>query len=190
MDDLTARAEPPLEPSNYDMAGILDTVYDWIKWQEAEASHWENVAIARDAKIKAAEAEVATLRAELDAARGRVKPLEWDDFEDGAGAKAPIAVGLSYLITRWADGRFEIEVSAPGISFGFEGDRYYPTLEVAKAAAQADYTARILAALEPDPAVERMREALKPFAAVRSDDEAGYLTDLDFERARAALQEE
>lgn len=78
----------------------------------------------------------------------RVKPLEWDDF-DGRGAKAKAMLIVSYIITRWSDGDFRIEVSAPGYSTSFDGPHVHPTLEAAKTAAQADYEARIMAALEP-----------------------------------------
>lgn len=78
----------------------------------------------------------------------RVKPLEWDDF-DGRGAKATAMLIASYIITCWSDCDFRIEVSAPGYSASFDGPDVNPTLEAAKAAAQADYEARIMAALEP-----------------------------------------
>lgn len=79
----------------------------------------------------------------------RVKALEWDDFE-GLGAKASGFYQANYLIQKWSgECRFEVAMSYPGYQTGYDGPRWHPTLEAAKAAAQADYEARILAALEP-----------------------------------------
>ena len=79
----------------------------------------------------------------------RVKALEWEDF-DGLGAKASGFYQANYLIQKWSgEGRFEVAMSYPGYQAGYDGPRWHPTLEAAKAAAQADYEARILAALEP-----------------------------------------
>lgn len=77
----------------------------------------------------------------------RVRSLAWEDF-DGWGAKAKAMLLASYMINRWSDGRFEVSVSAPGYQAGFDGERFHPTSEAAKAAAQADYEAGILSALE------------------------------------------
>lgn len=92
----------------------------------------------------------------------RVKPLEWQDFE-GRGAKAQAWLQANYMIQKWSDGRYEISASHPGYSTFIEGmDRFYPTLEAAKAAAQANYEARILAALRAmpaDPVAEAARAA-------------------------------
>jgi len=65
------------------------------------------------------------------------KPLVWDVFECGRGAKATAWRKANYLITRWSDGRFELVESYPG----YQGDNiagaFMPTLEAAQAAAQA-----------------------------------------------------
>lgn len=75
-----------------------------------------------------------------------VKPLEWVDFAD-RGAKAQAWNDANYMIQKWSDGRWEISASYPGYSTSIYGmDRFHPTLEAAKAAAQADYDARIMAA--------------------------------------------
>ena len=104
--------------------------------------------------IAAARQLVPALLAERDAALAgavKVKPLVWVDFHD-RGAKAQAWNDANYLIQKWSDGRWEISASYPGYSTSIYGtDRFYPTIEAAKAAAQADYTARILAALQPDP---------------------------------------
>lgn len=84
----------------------------------------------------------------------RVKPLEWEDF-DGLGAKASGFYQANYLIQKWSgDGRYEVAMSYPGYQTGYDGPRWHPTLEAAKAAAQADYEARILAALTAHEAKE------------------------------------
>ena len=81
----------------------------------------------------------------------RVKPLEWQDFE-GMGAKASAFYHANYMITLWRGrSEFEVALSYPGYQTGFDRERFHATLEAAKAAAQADYEARILAALEPAP---------------------------------------
>ena len=99
-------------------------------------------------------AEIARLTAERDAALAgavKVKPLVWVDFHDRA-AKAQAWNEANYIIQKWSDGRWEISASYPGYStFIYGMDRFYPTIEAAKAAAQADYEARILAAIQPDP---------------------------------------
>lgn len=77
----------------------------------------------------------------------RVKPLEWEDF-DGLGAKASGFYQANYLIQKWSgEGRYEVAMSYPGYQTGYDGPRWHPTIEAAKAAAQADYEARICAAL-------------------------------------------
>lgn len=83
-----------------------------------------------------------------------------------------------------------------------QGKQYHPNLESAKAAAQADYEARILAALTPSPEAQEqlkvMREALEPFAQAivhiypELDDEyrprwAEFFTAGDFRRADRAI---
>lgn len=96
----------------------------------------------------------------------RVRKLEWLDFPD-RGAKAQAWNEANYMIQKWSDGRWEISASYPGYSTFIEGtDRFYPTLEAAKSAAQADYEARILAALEPDAGVvAELVDALRKFEA-------------------------
>lgn len=78
----------------------------------------------------------------------RVKPLEWQDFDD-YGAKASAFYQANYMISEWRGrGEFEVSLSYPGYQAGFDGVRFHPTIEAAKAAAQADYEARILSAIE------------------------------------------
>jgi len=81
---------------------------------------------------------------------GLVKQLVWQDFE-GEGAKASAFYQASYMITFWR-GRdeFEVSMSYPGYQAAYDGPRFHKTLEAAKAAAQADFAARILSALDLD----------------------------------------
>lgn len=109
------------------------------------------VMLAYASSYSAQEAETAI--AALPAVTVRVKPLVWEDFGDW-GAKASAYYQANYLIQFWK-GReqFEVALSYPGYQTGFDGDRWHHTLDAAKAAAQADYEARILAALDtPAPA--------------------------------------
>ena len=120
-------------------------------WRESEAPEYSS-ACAWDVKMKreAYLAGHAAARADLCPAQApapRVKPLVWDDF-DGMGAKASGFYQANYLITMWRGrGQFEVAMSYPGYQTGFDGERFHDTLEAAKAAAQDDYEARILAAL-------------------------------------------
>jgi hypothetical protein len=78
----------------------------------------------------------------------KVKPLDWDDFE-GLGAKAKAWGKGNYLIQFWKSrGEFEVVESYPGYQGDSIGKGFYPTLKAAKAAAQADYEARILSAID------------------------------------------
>lgn len=89
----------------------------------------------------------------------RVKELVWADFE-GKGAKAQAWNNASYMIQKWSDGRFEISASYPGYSTFVDGaDRFYPTIDAAKSAAQADYEARILSSTTSRPEAEVRAEA-------------------------------
>ena len=116
----------------------------------------------------------ARLTAERDAALAgavKVKPLVWVDFHD-RGAKAHAWNEANYMIQKWSDGRWEISASYPGYSTSIYGtDRFYPTIEAAKAAAQADYDARILAAIQPDP--EAHQAALAKAWMMGREDAAG-----------------
>lgn len=117
---------------------------------------WANalsMGIDMSAEIARLTAALAQSRAETQAALVgcvKVAPLVWADFHD-RGAKAQAWNEANYMIQKWSDGRWEISASYPGYStFIYGTDRFYPTIEAAKAAAQADYEARILAAIQPD----------------------------------------
>ena len=125
-------------------------------------AHAADAITALRAKVKALTARATASEAALAAAMEgavRVKPLAWQDFGD-YGAKACAMLNSSYMIMRWnGRGEYEVSVSVPGHGSAFDGERFHPTIEAAKAAAQSDYERRILAAIEPNPAVQD-REAL------------------------------
>jgi hypothetical protein len=88
----------------------------------------------------------------------RVGPLEWEESLKGRWIGTPDSKlgDLAFWIFRHHDGTLKRAAK--------EGWQFYPTLEAAKAAAQADYEARIIAALDtPAPAMELV-EALRVFA--------------------------
>lgn len=82
----------------------------------------------------------------------KVKPLVWEvtDWSSGDGVKGENDCGWAAGTTLnswgysidWLGGEFEVDLDGKAKS-------RHPTLEAAKAAAQADYEARILAAIEP-----------------------------------------
>lgn len=101
------------------------------------------------------------MTAELDASRGRVKPLVWH--------------GPTFSGT-WA-----AECKLTGV--------YLAWTEEEKIAANTRRAARIMDTFEPDPTMARMREALQDIAdpaRLTSHGDPGVLRD----RARIALQEE
>lgn len=76
----------------------------------------------------------------------RVKPLGWDDMGgDFARAAAPLFGNIR--VEKYSD-NFTVAWSVPGFTDTLT-DGEWATFADAKAAAQADYTARICAALEP-----------------------------------------
>lgn len=84
-------------------------------------------------------------RAALDAMPGvAVKPLAWeaDDCKTWQRASAPF--GGQYLISQYAGMTVPVKLETRGF---FTVTDYFPTLEAAQAAAQADYDARIRSAL-------------------------------------------
>jgi hypothetical protein len=91
----------------------------------------------------------------------KVKPLEWYASTDIPGlhnAESPIC--WWYNVHELNDGRFKYEGDPCALPQNVQPSAH-PTLEAAKAAAQADYEARIYAALTPasDGRAEGLREA-------------------------------
>lgn len=84
-----------------------------------------------------------TISEALQAAGVRVKQLEWEDGKQSAVAHG---MGFVYYIAHDFDGWRWFRVIGKDLNEVSESPS--PTREAAKAAAQADYEARILAALE------------------------------------------
>lgn len=115
------------------------------------------------------------MRAALTAAlpfltvQGAVKKLEWVDADEGMCTKwRAAALGGHYELVDFGkdDPGFAVNFHwGRPLSFWFiqgdpdewvpTGPKIFPTLEAAKAAAQADYEARILSAIEPAPSAAR-----------------------------------
>ena len=88
---------------------------------------------------------------EVDVARlVEVKPLEWTERADGLQWYGHSPKGLHLSYTALPEVREDHE--GPWVSFLDGLWRKFPSLDAAKAAAQADYEARILSALEVQPA--------------------------------------
>lgn len=78
-----------------------------------------------------------------------VKPLEWEDHE---GQSYAIGAGAEYLVELSHNGSWYYEdVAGP-----------FDSLDAAKAAAQADYEARIMAAIQIGPAPAPPSEGVEP----------------------------
>lgn len=110
----------------------------------------------------------------------RVKPLVWEDVDAICTRQKAPALGGHYSVVEFdantEEAHFAANIDLGGLAFVFilEPDplggrrpKRYPTLEAAKAAAQADYEARIIAALEDMGEPALIREA----AALREDEE-------------------
>lgn len=104
--------------------------------------------------------EITRLRAALAAERVKVKPLEWegdghwvkgDDEGWDEEAITPFGCGYSIEFGRYGEGDFIVNTTFDTRLTGFD------TLDEAKAAAQADYERRIMAALEDAPLADAIR---------------------------------
>jgi hypothetical protein len=133
---------------------------------------------ARNAVVRSAGAMDAVARIyDLPAVQPGVKPLVWENVvAECTRQKAP-ALGGHYSVVQFDAGTDEahyatnidlgglafVFILEPDLKFGGRRPKRFPTLEAAKAAAQADYEARILAALEvqPAPDVAGLVEAAK-----------------------------
>ena len=102
------------------------------------------------------------VRADRLSGRVRVKPLEWKETTPGRYiAKAPFNLG-QYVVDRHPGGKLIVWI-APGPDEDWQPVK---SLDDAFAAAQADYEARILAALEPAPTPDAREKALREAAEV------------------------
>ncbi|MEO1951478.1 MazG-like family protein [Thioclava sp.] len=107
---------------------------------KCDANHFEEAAAA-----------LATAQAQMqEAVAVEVKPLEWDEYE-GKHYCSGLVTGSTYSAAAsvHVDHAGEFRLKGPWTDF-----RYYPSLEAAKAAAQADYEHRILSAITTKPASE------------------------------------
>ena len=92
----------------------------------------------------------------------RIKPLEWKEPTPGRYiAKAPFNLGR-YVVDRHPGGKLIVWI-APGHDEDWQPVK---SLDDAFAAAQADYEARILAALEPAPTPDAREKALRQAAEI------------------------
>ena len=111
----------------YDIGTAPDENGGWVHWTDHEA-------------------EIARLTAERDAALAgavKVKPLVWFEVEKSRYGGKYTADG--YTI-RYIEGLWLLDFAGQSKAIW-----RFPTIEAAKAAAQTDYDARILAAIQPDP---------------------------------------
>lgn len=94
--------------------------------------------------LRALVAERDELRSQLNEACSartapKVKPLVWEDFEEGAGAKANAIGPLNYLILlSHRRGDYALSYSLPGYGVNLTENRSHKTLDEAKKAAQND----------------------------------------------------
>lgn len=96
---------------------------------------------------------------------GTIKALQWEDL--GADYwRAPAPLFGTICIEPWGGLGFQVLWSEPGFCSLLIAD-LFPSPEAAKAAAQADYNARILAAIQPDPEPS-VRDALQVIADIPS----------------------
>lgn len=102
----------------------------------------------------------------------RVKPLEWFDVDEICTRQKAPALGGHYSLVEFDantdEAHFAVNIDLGGLAFVFILERspfggrrpkQYPTLEAAKAAAQADYETRILSALAAPPGAQEEGEA-------------------------------
>lgn len=183
------------------VAALRQVTAERDAWKEGAGAH--HVASMQQAQRAdraevAKKTEVATLRAELDAARGRVRPLVWGDRPDGLDYRIGRCGQISYCV-RCENGQWGYSRHGDvGLTVSYKGLPLFTDEQDAINGAEVDHRARILSALEPDPAVVRMREALE-LAANRLhrcsvDYDTGTYEFIETgewaDEARAALQEE
>lgn len=89
----------------------------------------------------------ATEMTDKDMLAGLVKPFIWSETSYGTPEAYTLA-GV-YRIKDATDGGYNV-VRGKDVLHDVDGRRNFPTIEAAKSAAQADYTARVLAALDLD----------------------------------------
>lgn len=104
-----------------------------------------------------------------------VKPMGWDESE--WPRQAQTVIGWYSIHSGRPDGRYRLRYPSFGHVVGPKGDAIFTTIDDAKAAAQADYEARIrsaLAAPQPSQSRDEVVEALRgAFITCNSDGQAG-----------------
>jgi hypothetical protein len=112
------------------------------------------------------------LDAALSPVAGKVKPLEWGAYSNPVFAGPDIAlarvdgiVTCFYQVQRDPWGPGYMAYAYPEHGSECWNSKGHPTLEAAKAAAQADYEARILSALSPTPSPDAVVKAALERAA-------------------------
>jgi hypothetical protein len=107
-----------------------------------------------------------------------IKPLVWGYHPEGAIAAPP--TGHAYIIDTRMKGRvYSIK--------GFNPAREFESKDEAKAAAQADYEARIMAALEPAPAGVTVPDELYQAAKRDAEEAEAYAAELEAKLQDMAL---
>lgn len=96
------------------------------------------------------------IRADLAAvpAQVRVKPLVWGTFGKEC-FRAETVLGHYEVMWGFHNGQTSLDIPAPRRSHV-----WHPSVEAAKTAAQADYEARLLSALEPQPAPDALHRLI------------------------------
>jgi hypothetical protein len=102
-----------------------------------------------------------------------VKALEWGKADDGTRDRAKTVVGW-YFISNPKEGQYNLLFDNEEITALFA---VYDTQEASKAAAQADYEARVMSAIEPAPspraqALEEAAQALEAWGDIYGDNAA------------------
>ena len=126
---------------------VSDRLAEELKtWAEDERAAWPTDTAFQD--------DLADLLAQLAAAEGvkpRIKPLEWIGVEGGPGndLSAHPTPFMQYRLRHLSEGSFDVILKTDaGDKWFSESATRQTTYAEAKAAAQADYEARILSALE------------------------------------------
>lgn len=151
--------------THWDVEGFqyLDSVSkeDWEETYKAPITEYaSNTPYVPKAQLDSALAEVSRLTAERDAAMAwavKVKPLVWETDGSDALAADVYRIGINYGLTSH---QFWLLYRDYAIATANDHDAL-------KAAAQADYAARILAALIPAPdTLRQVREAIEALSAM------------------------
>jgi hypothetical protein len=181
----------------------VERLQSHIEWLEGDHENC-NPFLADDIRALRAERDAATARvAELEARLAEerrraltVKPLEWEMVVDGKRGSyerrkwdAVSHFGVVYEIwdydfVNWRGGPPASDARSQDTRYTLNMDgrnrlhqSYHPTLEAAKAAAQADYERRILSALSDAPPCESARRSDAPAREVTVREAAQVLQD-------------